>query len=106
MNLMILFFLCFAHCIGDMFLQTQFIGEHKGTKPFFMLCHLVIWIGCITIVLMYFKIYAYWKFAFLFIIHWLVDFWKSNTPKDKEHFHYIYYDQGVHFLQLLIVWWL
>ena len=105
MNLMILFWLIFAHCMADMVFQSNFISKNKGKKVFCMISHLIIWTGWITIVLQYFEMWALWKFVFLFLGHWITDFWKSNSPKDEAHFYYIYIDQGIHFIQLAIVWW-
>jgi len=101
---MIIFWLLFAHCLGDMVFQTEFLFKYKSSVLFCMLSHVFIWTGCIVLVLSWFGLFSYWKLIFLFLGHWAVDAWKSRQPKDLAHFRYIYYDQGLHVLQLIIVW--
>lgn len=103
MKFIVIFLLIFSHCLGDMAFQTDFIAKFKSTKLFAMISHLIIWTGCITVVLLSFEIFSYWKLAFLFLGHGLVDSWKCRQPKDEAHFHYIYYDQALHLIQLMIV---
>jgi hypothetical protein len=101
---MILFWLVFAHCMGDMAFQTQFIADRKGKNFFFMMLHAIIWTGSINIVLEIFNIFSPWKFLLLIIPHMIIDFWKANLPRDDKHMWAIYVDQSLHFLQLVAVW--
>ncbi|HUS50148.1 MAG TPA: DUF3307 domain-containing protein [Candidatus Paceibacterota bacterium] len=98
-----IFLLWFAHCIGDMVLQSSFMSEYKGKFWYPMFSHVFIWTMCISLVLNYFEIFTYWKFGFLFIGHWLMDKWKSNTPRDDAHRWCMYVDQGWHFIQIIVV---
>ena len=105
MNWMILFWLVFAHCVGDMVLQTPFIAKHKGRDWMLMFYHIIIYTGAIIFTLMIFDIYHWWKIIFIVVGHFVMDTWKSRQPKDEKHWHYLYYDQAFHLFQLIIVWW-
>ncbi len=95
--------LWFAHCMGDMVLQTNFMAEFKSKFPYMMFTHVFIWSVCISIVLAYFGLFTIPKFIFLFSVHYLIDRWKTKQPKDDEHLWCIYLDQFLHFLQILFV---
>ncbi len=95
--------LLFAHCIGDMVFQTNFIAQYKGKDWLAMLSHLIIYTGCIALALTLMDIYSFWKIALVFVTHLAIDSWKSKTPKDEAHWHYLYYDQGMHLIILIIV---
>jgi len=92
----------FAHFIGDIALQNTWM-EQKGKIWYAMLCHCMVWTACICIALQFLGIFALWKVAFLFGGHWICDKWKSTKPKNNEGLKYLYIDQGIHFLQCLIV---
>ena len=95
--------LLFAHCIGDMVFQTNFIAQYKGKDWLAMLSHLIIYTGTITLALVLMDIYSFWKVVVVLISHWLIDNWKSKAPKDDAHWHYLYYDQGMHLIILIII---
>lgn len=95
--------LWFAHCMGDMVLQTKFLADFKSKYLYPMLTHVFIWSASISFMLNFLGIFAPWKFAFLFLGHWAMDNWKSKQPRDHEHMWCMYVDQGWHFIQIVIV---
>jgi hypothetical protein len=96
--------LWFAHCMGDMVFQTEFIATYKSKFFYAMFTHVFIWSATICIALAYLGLFHVWKFIFLILGHYLIDKWKSNQPKDKEHLWCIYADQFLHLAQIMIVW--
>ena len=68
------------------------------------LSHVIIWTTIICVPLRLFEVLTWWHPIFLFVIHYLSDKWKSSQPKDDAHWYLIYWDQGIHLIQLLIVW--
>ena len=96
--------LWFAHCLSDMVFQSNFMANFKSKFWYPMCSHVFIWTTSISLVLHYFQIFNYWKFAFLFIGHWVMDAWKSKQPRDDDHRWCMYVDQGWHLIQILIVW--
>ena len=99
----IMFWLVFAHMIGDMVLQTSFIAQQKGKRFYLMFCHIISYLGAIGITLHIFNIFSWYGMLWIGIGHLAMDSWKSRQPKDDKHFWCIYVDQGWHFLQLLIL---
>ncbi|KKM77568.1 hypothetical protein LCGC14_1368670 [marine sediment metagenome] len=95
--------LWFAHCLGDMVFQSNFMAEYKNKFWYAMFSHVFIWTMCVSLVLHYFGIFTYWKFIFLFVGHWIMDMWKSKQPKDDEHRWCMYVDQGWHLTQVIAV---
>ncbi len=75
----------FAHCLGDMVFQSNFMAEYKSKFWYAMFSHVFIWTMGVSLVLHYFGIFAYWKFIFLFVGHWAMDMWKSRQTRDDEH---------------------
>ncbi len=102
-GLEIMFWLIFAHVIGDMSLQTSFVALNKGKRLYLMFSHVMIYIGTVGIALLLLNIFSWYSILFIVIGHFLMDSWKSKQPKDDEHFYQIYIDQGWHYFQLLIV---
>ena len=94
--------LIIAHYLGDCALQTQHQAEYKGKKWYVMLCHCMVWAGCISIALEYIGCFVLWKFFFLVIGHWLMDKWKCKRRGESNISMYI--DQGFHLSQCLLVY--
>ncbi len=99
----IMFWMTFAHMIGDMCLQTEFIAQQKGRRFYLMFSHIILYLGAIGIALHLLNIFTWYGIIFIGVGHLLMDSWKSKQPRDDEHFWHIYLDQGWHYLQLLIV---
>lgn len=98
-----LWLLLLAHFIGDFPLQSQFIAMNKNKYWYIMCAHCYIWAGVVSLVLMHLGIFAPWKFVFLFIGHYIVDYIKSSQKTIPENWWMIYPDQIFHVAQLLIV---
>lgn len=99
--------LIFAHAIGDMALQTDYIGKHKGESPMVMLAHCIIWTGCISIGLKYINRYKPWRVFFLIIGHFIIDkissFYLNYDYSVSEQMINLF-DQMAHLGQLIIVY--
>lgn len=96
--------LLFAHYIGDIALQDRWQADNKGKQWYVMLCHTMIWTGCVCAALQFLGIYAFWKVCFLLAGHWICDKWKSGQlTRTPETWRYVYYDQAWHIIQLLVV---
>jgi hypothetical protein len=100
MDLLILIWL---HMIGDYPLQGEFLAQMKGKNDYLLLCHSVIWTGCIVAGLMYLGVFTPWKAAFLLIGHFLIDRWKARM-QDKTHALTVdlWTDQAAHLIQLIV----
>ena len=101
-----LFWLLFAHFIGDIALQQDWIAQNKGKYWYIMFAHCIIWSGCVALVLLLMGLLAPWKVIFLVIGHYLMDHWKANKPRSYSTWWYVYPDQAWHFIQIGIVYYL
>lgn len=97
-----LIFLIFAHHIGDIALQSDWVAMNKGKYWFVLIWHCIIWAGCICIALEYFNSFSLWKPVFLVVGHYCIDLWKCRTSKKLDEWRLIV-DQMLHFIQLIIV---
>lgn len=103
--------LIFGHFIADWALQNDFVAQNKGKVWFIMFAHCMIWTGIICFLLSYMGIFAWWKFWFLLIGHWVVDKHKTNNlrPEDSGvdaydwNMRLLYGDQVWHILQVFVV---
>ena len=100
--IMRLVWLMFAHFIGDIALQSEWIALNKGKYWICMVWHSMIWTAIICLVLEYFDLVTLWKIAFLFIGHYGCDLWKCRTT-DKFPSWHLYADQGWHLVQVILV---
>ena len=98
-----MFWLIFAHCIGDWPLQNDFMADNKGSRFIVMLAHCVIWTGCISVAMEYMGIGCWQKVIFLYIGHLVCDCWKVSTTYKK--WWHVWVDQEWHMIQCLIVWY-
>jgi hypothetical protein len=85
-----------AHYIADFPLQGSFIADNKGKRWYILMAHAFIYATVIAAALLLTGKYETWKWAIVFAAHLTIDRWKSSQPKDEAHWHYIYYDQGLH----------
>jgi len=95
--------LLFAHYIGDIALQSDRQAKNKGDLWYVMFSHCMIWTALVCVALQFLGLYAFWKVLFLLFGHWICDRWKSSKLRTPETWHYIYYDQAWHIIQLLVV---
>lgn len=96
--------LVFAHFIGDITLQTEWQAKNKGKHWYIMLVHCMIWTALICMALEYLQMLTFPKFLFLLAGHFACDSWKAKIPKTSENWKWIYPDQAIHFLQLVVVY--
>lgn len=94
----------FAHYIGDTAIQTDFQAQNKGKYWYIMLCHCMVWTGCVSIALQYSGTFQYYDVPFLILGHALMDSWKSRQPRTPEQWWKIYPDQAFHLLQCTIAY--
>ncbi|MBL7050515.1 MAG: DUF3307 domain-containing protein [Nitrospira sp.] len=93
-----------AHYIGDFSLQGNYLAKFKGKSDYVLFGHALIWAGCISAVLSYFGVFAWWKVAFLVSGHFIIDRWKARKKdKSRAYTYDLWIDQSLHFLQLLVV---
>lgn len=89
----------FAHVIGDIALQSDWLAQNKGKYFVCMIWHSVIWTGCICLALNWLGIEVRaWKVAFLLSGHFVMDEWKCNSTKKFPTWH-LYFDQAWHLVQ-------
>jgi len=100
-----LLLLQFANYIGDYPLQGDFLGVYKSKYEYLLFVHCFIWSGTISLVLFQLGIFEWWKLAFLFIVHYIVDRWKCRHPKNKELglTKLLWIDQSIHVIQMIVV---
>jgi hypothetical protein len=99
-----LFWLFFAHFVGDIALQSSWQADNKGKYWYVMLSHCMIWTGMVSVALQYIGILSIWKIIFLLVGHFIGDEVKSRQAKTPNNWWMIYPDQAWHFIQLIIVW--
>jgi hypothetical protein len=93
-----------AHYIGDFPLQGDFLAKTKGKSDYSLFIHALIWAGCVSAVLAYFGVFAWWKVAFLLSGHFMIDRWKARKKDKSQAFTVdLWIDQFFHFIQLLFV---
>lgn len=101
----LLFFMVVAHCLTDMN-QPSFLAKNKNRKPVIMFFHTFMVSGAVAIPMYLFGVFNVVYIGILIGSHMIIDQWKSGTPKDDEHLFYIYIDQGLHLLVMVIVAWM
>lgn len=74
----ILLILVFAHFLLDWSLQDDMTKKNKSQSNFVLLVHCIIWSFGISIVLMFFGLFAWWKVAMLLFGHIAMDYWKCR----------------------------
>jgi len=106
-------FMIFAHFVGDYVLKSEYLSKTKGEEWYNMLVHCMLYTGSISLVLIE------WTGGFpvvgllwIFVTHWFIDSWKCKglankfwtKPTDES---YLYADQAYHFIALgcVIIWY-
>jgi len=107
-----LLWVIFAHVVGDWGLQNPWVAENKGKYWMVMIAHCMVWTGCVGLALVALRINtswnfsAYWKGAFLFFGHMLMDKIKCEVVhvfSDRRQRGLLYIDQAFHILQCYVV---
>jgi hypothetical protein len=96
--------LIFAHFIGDVAFQPDWVLKSKKDNWIVLLEHCFVWATMVSLVLFINGNYSNMKALFLIIGHYLIDLLKirsTSNPLSKRH---LLLDQLLHFIQLLIVW--
>ena len=109
--------LIFAHLFGDIVFQNSEMNDKKRKDIIVMIAHCAVWTSCISIGLEYLGILSLYKILFLFFGHYLIDIWKIKKTKNpfwrsidgyghcSQGFYFVI-DQFLHFIQLIIVYFL
>ena len=87
------------HHIADVAFQPSWLIKSKHIHWWSIYEHLVIWAGLISAGLWWMDIYTIEKFIFLLVGHFLIDYFKYKL----KNWNWIYLDQGLHYLQILLV---
>ncbi len=95
--------LLLGHLLYDFHWQGPFIADNKGKRPFLLVVHALTWTLLLVAVLWWFGVLSWWHPVFLFLSHCATDYWKSHQPRTPDAFWYIYIDQSIHLLTLVIV---
>lgn len=101
-------FLIFAHFIADWALQSDWVAKNKSEYSIVMMAHCMVWTGVMCFTLKQLGMYAPWKPAMLFGIHYVMDSVKcdyyKNWPFEKyKDMRPVYIDQIVHIIQCVAV---
>ena len=87
------------HHIGDT-LQPTWLIENKKKHAFAIYEHAMAWTGFICLGLLAIDRFDLWNFFFLFIGHFIIDYFKYK----KTEYKWTYLDQALHYIQLVIVY--
>lgn len=88
------------HHIADVALQPSWLIKKKHEHAWAVYEHSMIWAGLISGGLYYLGEYEHWKFFFLLIGHFLIDYFKY---KYLTNYNWVYLDQTLHYLQIIII---
>jgi hypothetical protein len=100
---MILFCLVLLeHLLYDFHWQGQFISDNKGKRIFLLFVHCLTWALLLWLTGYFMSGWGIEIFLFLFITHFVCDYWKSHQPRSDANFYQIYIDQGVHLLSIVL----
>lgn len=101
-----LFWIGFAHYVGDFVCQNEWMVHAKKTSKFVLSAHTVIWAGCIALVFQFLVEVplGFWQIGFLCVGHFLMDYFEHPyVSKDKKGLCFDF-DFGFHIVQLLFVY--
>ncbi len=89
------------HHIADVAFQPSWLIEKKKEHWWSVFEHCMIWAGVISAGLYILGLYSIEKFIFLFVGHFIIDMLRYRK---FIKWGYIYLDQGLHYLQLVVVY--
>jgi hypothetical protein len=96
--------LMLVHLLYDFHWQGDFIGVLKSDYDFLLHVHCLTWTLCISAVLYYFGVFAIGKFLFLYITHFIIDYWKCRLcPVEAKLGWGLWLDQSLHLFTLIVV---
>jgi hypothetical protein len=97
----------FLHHVGDVWGQPTWLLQAKKNHLWAIYEHVIIWAGLVSIGLYLFDNFEVWKFFFLAGGHFVIDwFFYQALPKirnEEKQYWYVYPDQFLHYIQLVIV---
>lgn len=113
--------LYFINLVLDYPLQGTFLAEHKQKNNYVLFVHSAIWGLGLSIALIGFGMFAWWKVAMLVIGHYVIDYWKcrgiyKKWPLKHEYDEFLgnikkpvisdygsyYIDQFLHVIQIIL----
>lgn len=98
-----LIFLIFLHHFADVACQPNWLIENKKKYTFAIYEHVWIWTGFVSLGLYILNLFTIERAIALFIGHFAIDFFMYRIlPKDKSY-HWIYIDQALHYLQVILI---
>jgi len=93
-----------AHYIADYPLQIDFLSQTKGKYWYSLFTHSMIYSLSVCLCFKLLGVFIIWKFVVLFISHYIIDYVKSNAKnKDKALTSYLYIDQGLHIMIVILL---
>ena len=92
-----------AHHIGDVAFQPSWLIKNKHIHWWSVYEHSFVWAGCVSGVLYLQGDYLLWKFLFLLVGHFIIDFIKYRYLKN---WNWVYVDQMLHYIQVFIVYYI
>lgn len=95
---MTLIIFLFIHHLADT-IQPTWLIENKKRHAFAVYEHAFVWAGMITLGLNLIDKASIEKFLFLLIGHFIIDYFKYKL----KSYNWIYLDQLLHYLQIIIV---
>lgn len=119
-DIMVVFIiLYFINLVLDYSLQSPFLSEYKMHNNYVLFVHCAIWGIGLSIALLVFGMFAWWKLAMLVIGHYVIDYWKCRKVYEKwpkkcivrlngqkvpvfDDYGAYYADQILHVIQILI----
>jgi hypothetical protein len=103
---MSLLLLIFLHHVGDVWGQPSWLIKNKKKHIFAIYEHSIVWTGVVAVGLLVLDLLAPWKILFLLIGHFLIDYVKYQKVPDKTNYNWIYPDQLLHYIQILIIYFI
>lgn len=101
----ILLILVFVHFLLDWSLQDEMTKKYKCKSWFVLLVHCIIWSFGMSIALMQFGLFDWWKVWMLLVGHYCMDYWKCRFLYKKmgiKDMTSLYIDQTFHIGQVLL----
>lgn len=94
--------LLFAHCLGDYFLQTDYLAMNKGKDNYILCIHSILY--TLAVALVFGNDISYLWYWMILLVHIPVDYIKARgiTPKIIGDKNALILDQAIHYLTLIL----
>lgn len=95
------------HHLADVAFQPSWLIENKKKYLWSHYEHAFVWAFVVSIGLIILGIFEPWKFAFLLLVHGAIDYtgYVVLLRYYKKEFWWVYIDQALHYLQILLVFY-